>query len=85
MRFGPQESALEQGWLLSEMEQRFSYSLDELARRPGVALRYRGTYWSAIVGDLTAGRVVVVCSDATSSEDVVCRSSRLPRYATNHS
>ena len=29
----PQESALEQGWLLSEMEQRFSYSLDELARR----------------------------------------------------
>jgi ParB/RepB/Spo0J family partition protein len=33
MRFSPQESALEQGWLLSEMEQRFGYSLDELARR----------------------------------------------------
>jgi len=33
MRLGPQESALEQGWLLSEMEQRFHYSLDELARR----------------------------------------------------
>ena len=33
MRFAPQESALEQGWLLSEMEQRFHYSLDELARR----------------------------------------------------
>ena len=33
MRFSPQESALEQGWLLSEMEQRFHYSLDELARR----------------------------------------------------
>ena len=32
-RMGPQESALEQGWLLSEMEQRFSYTLDELARR----------------------------------------------------
>ena len=32
-RMSPQESALEQGWLLSEMEQRFSYSLDELARR----------------------------------------------------
>jgi len=29
----PQESALEQGWLLSEMEQRFGYSLDDLARR----------------------------------------------------
>jgi hypothetical protein len=29
----PQESALEQGWLLSELEQRFGYSLDELARR----------------------------------------------------
>jgi ParB/RepB/Spo0J family partition protein len=32
-RMSPQESALEQGWLLSEMEQRFRYSLDELARR----------------------------------------------------
>jgi hypothetical protein len=25
----PQESALEQGWLLSEMEHRFSYSLHD--------------------------------------------------------
>ena len=33
LRFSPHESALEQGWLLSEMEQRFGYSLDELARR----------------------------------------------------
>lgn len=33
LRFSPQESALEQGWLLVEMEQRFSCSLDELARR----------------------------------------------------
>jgi ParB family chromosome partitioning protein len=32
-RMSPHESALEQGWLLSEMEHRFSYSLDELARR----------------------------------------------------
>jgi ParB family transcriptional regulator, chromosome partitioning protein len=32
-RMSPQESALEQGWLLSEMEQRFGYALDELARR----------------------------------------------------
>ena len=32
-RMSPQESALEQGWLLSEMEQRFDYSLDDLARR----------------------------------------------------
>jgi ParB/RepB/Spo0J family partition protein len=32
-RMSPQESALEQGWLLSEMEQRFRYPLDELARR----------------------------------------------------
>jgi len=30
---GPQESALEDGWLLAELEQRFDYSLDELARR----------------------------------------------------
>jgi hypothetical protein len=33
LRFSPQESALEQGWVLSEMEQRLGYSLEELARR----------------------------------------------------
>ena len=33
LRFSPAESALEQGWLLAEMEQRFGYSPDELARR----------------------------------------------------
>ncbi len=33
LRFSSQESALEQGWLLAEMEQRFGYSLEELARR----------------------------------------------------
>jgi ParB family transcriptional regulator, chromosome partitioning protein len=33
MRFSSQESALEQGWLLSEMERRFGYSWEELARR----------------------------------------------------
>src|SRR5207247_6685394 len=33
LRCRPQESALEQGWLLAEMQQRFGYSLEELARR----------------------------------------------------
>jgi ParB family transcriptional regulator, chromosome partitioning protein len=33
LRLSPQESTLEQGWLLTEMEQRFGYGLDELARR----------------------------------------------------
>jgi ParB family chromosome partitioning protein len=33
LRFSPQESALEQGWLLAEMAQRFGYGLDDLARR----------------------------------------------------
>jgi len=33
LRCSAQESALEQGWLLAEMEQRFGYSLEELARR----------------------------------------------------
>jgi len=33
LRFSEHETALEQGWLLSEMEQRFGYGLDELARR----------------------------------------------------
>lgn len=33
LRFSQPETALEQGWLLSEMERRFGYSLEELARR----------------------------------------------------
>jgi ParB family transcriptional regulator, chromosome partitioning protein len=33
LRFSPPESALEQGWLLVEMERRFACTLDELARR----------------------------------------------------
>lgn len=33
LRLSEQESALEVGWLLAEMEKRFGYSLDELARR----------------------------------------------------
>ena len=33
MRFSEAETALEQGWLLQELEQRFGYSLDDLARR----------------------------------------------------
>jgi len=33
LRSTPQESALEQGWLLVEMEQSFGYGLEELARR----------------------------------------------------
>ena len=33
LRFSEHETALEQGWLLQEMEQRFGYGLDELARR----------------------------------------------------
>ncbi len=33
LRLSEHESALEVGWLLAEMEQRFGYSLEELARR----------------------------------------------------
>jgi ParB/RepB/Spo0J family partition protein len=33
LRLCEQESTLEQGWLLAELEQRFGYGLDELARR----------------------------------------------------
>lgn len=33
LRLGEQETALEVGWLLQELELRFGYSLDELARR----------------------------------------------------
>ncbi|MGH8648642.1 MAG: ParB/RepB/Spo0J family partition protein, partial [Burkholderiales bacterium] len=33
LRFSEQETALEGGWLLQELEQRFGYGLEELARR----------------------------------------------------
>src|SRR5262249_50287602 len=33
LRLSEHETALEQGWLLQELEQRFSYSLEDLARR----------------------------------------------------
>jgi ParB/RepB/Spo0J family partition protein len=33
MRFSEHETALEQGWLLQELEQRFAFSLENLARR----------------------------------------------------
>ena len=33
LRLSEQETALEAGWLLAELEQRFGYGLDELARR----------------------------------------------------
>ena len=33
MRFSETETALEQGWLLQELEQRFGYSLEDLAQR----------------------------------------------------
>jgi ParB family transcriptional regulator, chromosome partitioning protein len=33
MRLSEHETALEMGWLLAELEQRFNYGLDELARR----------------------------------------------------
>src|SRR5262249_23933284 len=33
LRFSEPESALEVGWLLAELEQRFGYGLEELARR----------------------------------------------------
>src|SRR6516162_8255263 len=33
LRLSEHETALEQGWLLAQMEQRFGYSLEELARR----------------------------------------------------
>ena len=33
MRFSEHESALEQGWLLQELERRFGYTLEDLARR----------------------------------------------------
>jgi ParB family chromosome partitioning protein len=33
MRFSEPETALEQGWLLAELERRFGYTLDDLARR----------------------------------------------------
>jgi ParB/RepB/Spo0J family partition protein len=33
MRFSEKETAIEQGWLLAELEQRFGYTIEDLARR----------------------------------------------------
>ena len=33
LRMSEPDSALEQGWLLSEMEERLGYSIDDLAKR----------------------------------------------------
>ena len=33
LRSGPQETALEEGWLLAELDERFGYGQEELARR----------------------------------------------------
>jgi ParB family chromosome partitioning protein len=33
MRFSEQETPLEQGWLLAELERRFGYTLEDLAKR----------------------------------------------------
>jgi len=40
LRFSAHETALEVGWLLAEMEQRFGYSLEELARRFDRSVRW---------------------------------------------
>ncbi len=39
--------------------------IEELARRLGVAVRYRRASWSVILGELADGRVDAVCSAAT--------------------
>src|SRR5205085_11009232 len=39
-RWSERDSALEQGWLLAELEQRFGYSLEELARRFDRSVRW---------------------------------------------
>src|SRR5260370_30839339 len=49
LRSHPQESALEQGWWLAEMQQRYGYGLEELARRFGLRVRW-GAGRVALVG-----------------------------------
>ena len=43
--------------------------LDELASRLGVSLTYRRAFWSVIVEELSAGRLDLVCSAATVTEE----------------
>ena len=45
LRLSEHETALEVGWLLAELEQRFGYGLDELARRFGSPTQ-RGRIWN---------------------------------------
>jgi hypothetical protein len=70
LRFSPQESALEQGWLLAEMEQRFGYGLDEL----GAPLRPQPQLGVAAAG---AGGVVAGSHPAA-------RTRRKTRGASGH-
>ncbi len=60
LRLSPQESALEQGWLLSEMEQRFGYSLAELARRFDRSVSWvskaTGRGWSSCCRNRSSGK-----------------------------
>jgi hypothetical protein len=45
MVLAEQEAPLEQGWLLAELEERFGYGSEELARRfNGSVSWYRGTW-----------------------------------------
>jgi polar amino acid transport system substrate-binding protein len=43
--------------------------LEALARRLDVTLAYQRAFWTAIVGDLAAGRLDVVCSAATVTQE----------------
>ncbi len=40
LRWSKRDSALEEGWLLAELEQRFNYSVEELARRFDRSVRW---------------------------------------------
>jgi polar amino acid transport system substrate-binding protein len=54
--------------------------LEALAHRLGRTLRYRRAYWSALVGDLAAGRLDAVCSAAT----VTPERARVVDFCTPH-
>ena len=60
LRWSKHDSALEQGWLLAELEQRFGYGLEELARRFDRSVRWVADRLPVVIlGETGTGKELV--------------------------
>ena len=58
LRLSEHETALEVGWLLAELEQRFGYGLDELARRFDRSVSWVSRRLALVIDPLQAMRAM---------------------------